>query len=70
MRVKTKTVIEHFGGVAKLAKALNISRAAIYQWGDEVPDSRVYEIHVRSGGVLTVDGMPPTTDAAPEARAA
>jgi hypothetical protein len=42
--MKTKDAIDEFGGVAPLAKALGISTAAIYQWEDEVPPLRVYQI--------------------------
>ena len=42
--MKTKDAIELFGGVAPLARALGISTAAIYQWEDDVPPLRVYQI--------------------------
>ncbi len=44
LRVKTKTAIDEFGGVAELAEALDISPAAIYQWGERVPLLRQYQI--------------------------
>lgn len=31
-------------GIVKLATALNITRAAIYQWGEDVPALRAYQI--------------------------
>ena len=38
LRIMTKsTAINIFGTVANLAKALGISRSAIYQWPDELP---------------------------------
>ena len=42
--MKTSEAIELFGGVAALAKALDISTAAIYQWGEDVPPLRAYQI--------------------------
>ena len=32
------------GGVLQLAKMLGISRAAIYQWGKDVPQARVWQL--------------------------
>lgn len=42
--MKTKDAINKFGTVAKLARALDISVAAIYQWGEDVPPLRAYQI--------------------------
>jgi hypothetical protein len=42
--MKTSDAIESFGGVPALAKALRVTQSAIYQWGDEVPRLRGYEI--------------------------
>lgn len=36
--------------VAKLAHALRISTAAIYQWGEEVPPLRAYQIRELQAG--------------------
>ena len=52
MKIRTEDAIKHFKGVATLATALAITRAAVYQWGEFVPDSRVYQIHVLSGQAL------------------
>jgi len=51
-QVKKKTAVEHFGGVAALAEALKITPAAIYQWGQEVPAPRAYQIEVLTRGKL------------------
>lgn len=32
-------LIQEFGSVSALARALEYSRQAVYQWGDDVPDS-------------------------------
>jgi hypothetical protein len=47
--MRTEDAINLFGetpaaGILNLAAALNITRAAIYQWGDTVPPLRVYQI--------------------------
>jgi hypothetical protein len=42
--MKTSNAIELFGSVRALADALGITVHAIYQWGDEVPKLREYEI--------------------------
>lgn len=42
--MKTKDAIQKHGSVAKLATKLRITTAAIYQWGEEVPPLRRYEI--------------------------
>ena len=36
--------ISKAGSVLILAKMLGITRAAIYQWGNEVPQARVWQI--------------------------
>lgn len=48
--MKTDAVIQHFGGVSKLAQALGISRKAIYQWGEEPPEGRQYQIQLMTSG--------------------
>ena len=42
--MKTQQAIDTFGSIAKLARALGISTAAIYQWGEDVPPLRAYQI--------------------------
>lgn len=42
--MKTQEAIDAFGGVRQLAHALNISTQAIYFWGEDVPELRVYQI--------------------------
>lgn len=37
-------VVDHFGGVDSLAKALGITRQAIYMWAGTVPEGRAYQI--------------------------
>ncbi|MDU4291127.1 Cro/CI family transcriptional regulator [Mixta calida] len=53
--MKTADVIAFFGTKAATARALNCHRLAIYQWGDNVPYSRQYEVEVKTGGALKSD---------------
>lgn len=49
------TVIAHFGGSAKVAAALGISRQAVYGWPEIVPPRRQYEIERITDGALKAD---------------
>jgi hypothetical protein len=42
--MKKSEAVSIFGGVRKLADALGITREAIYQWPEQVPRLRQYEI--------------------------
>lgn len=42
--MKTEFAILQAGGVDKLAGLLEITRQAIYQWGDQLPKAREYEL--------------------------
>jgi len=53
--MKTQDVIAHYGSVARAANALNLSRLAIYKWGEDVPPSREFELEVKTAGVLVSD---------------
>lgn len=44
--MKTKDAIEHAGDAATLAKLLGITQSAICQWGDGVPDKRIWQLKV------------------------
>ena len=44
LAMKTKDAIEQFGSVLVMATALGITREAIYQWGENVPPLRAYQI--------------------------
>lgn len=44
-------VINHFGGILALAKALKIKPQAIYQWKD-IPEQRAYQIHLLTKGKI------------------
>lgn len=48
MDIRTPEVVKHFGSVEKAAEFFQISRQAIYQWGDgPVPRERALELMVR-----------------------
>lgn len=51
--MKTADAIRHFGTQSALAKALGISKQAIAQWGERVPEGRAYQLQVITGGQLS-----------------
>lgn len=53
-------VIEHYGGIAEVARKLSISYQAVQQWVDKgaVPEGRQWQIQALSGGSLVVDAEP------------
>lgn len=53
--MKKQDVIDYFGSVTELAKALKIRPQSISQWGDEVPELRAYQIEHLTGGQLKVE---------------
>lgn len=55
--MKTKDAISHFGNKLKLAKALNVSKSAISQWGDDVPELRAFQIERLTGGQLKATAL-------------
>jgi len=60
--MKTKDAVEHFGSVANLAKVLKISRPAISQWGEFVPDARAFQLQVMTAGLLQHDSQQKDTN--------
>lgn len=53
--MKTADAIKHFGSVKALAEAIAVNRQAIYQWGENVPKPRRYELFLKSGGALAME---------------
>jgi len=41
--MKKADAINYFGSAAELARKLNISEAAVSQWGDTIPQGRAYQ---------------------------
>ncbi|WP_447830433.1 Cro/CI family transcriptional regulator [Aeromonas salmonicida] len=60
--MKKIDAINYFGSAAELAKRLNISEAAISQWGETIPQGRAYQIEVLTVGKLKADPITPTPD--------
>ena len=44
--MKSKQAIKLAGSVIKLATLLGISRMAVYQWGEDVPQARLWQLKV------------------------
>jgi hypothetical protein len=45
--MKTEDAIRHAGGTVKaLAELLKITPSAVPQWGDEVPEPRIWQLRV------------------------
>ena len=66
--MKTSDAIKHFGSVIKLAEALQITRHAVYLWGDNVPCGRAFQIQVLTNGALVANSQEyPERYAEPEA---
>ena len=47
----------HFGSVRAIADALDITVQAVYDWGDEVPNGRAYQLQVITRGVLKANAQ-------------
>ena len=44
--MRTKTAIANAGSAVALAKILSITPGAISQWGEDMPDGRVWQLRV------------------------
>jgi len=54
--MRKSDVIEYFGGTpTSTAKALNITVAAVSQWGEIIPEDRAYKIESLTKRRLRVD---------------
>jgi hypothetical protein len=53
--MKTRHAIATVGGVRALCRLLNCTRSAVYQWGEEIPEPRQYELEVKTNGKLKSD---------------
>lgn len=56
--MKKVDAIKYFGSPTKVAKVLGIYPAAVYQWGEDVPRLRAFEIERITGGKLKADAKP------------
>jgi hypothetical protein len=48
-------VIRHFGTITAMAKAIGISRQAIYDWPELIPEQWAWTIEGKTGGALRVN---------------
>ena len=53
--MKTEDVIKHFGKKANVARALNIARSSVSEWGELVPERRAARLEKLTGGALKYD---------------
>lgn len=53
--MRKSVVIAHFGSIPKTAKALGITRGAVWQWDEIIPRGAAYITQAITHGALTVD---------------
>jgi len=53
--MKTRHAMSLVGGIKGLCELLGCTRAAIYQWGENVPENRQYELEVKTNKKLKSD---------------
>tara|TARA_R110002033_G_scaffold102085_2_gene150058 strand:- start:17 stop:202 length:186 start_codon:yes stop_codon:yes gene_type:complete len=53
--MKTKDAILYFGSKSQLAKNLGLTKSAVSQWPDDVPELRAYQIERLTKGKLKAD---------------
>ncbi|MDM5057627.1 Cro/CI family transcriptional regulator [Aeromonas rivipollensis] len=58
--MKKNDVLEYFGGVSKAANALGITRSAVSQWDEIIPESSAYKIESLTGGQLKANPAAPS----------
>ncbi|GJA55288.1 hypothetical protein KAM348_27110 [Aeromonas caviae] len=68
--MKTNHAVEYFGSKVALAIAIGIHKAAVSQWGENVPKGRAYQLEVLTGGKLKADPAPPSGQERPYQRIA
>ncbi|GAB3215815.1 Cro/CI family transcriptional regulator [Pseudaeromonas pectinilytica] len=50
--MKKQSVIDHFGGVSEVAKALGIKHPAVCRWPDVIPELRARQLDELTNGSL------------------
>jgi len=50
--MKTEVAVSYFGTPVALASALGITRQAVNDWGEFVPEGRAYQLEVLTEGAL------------------
>jgi DNA-binding transcriptional regulator YdaS (Cro superfamily) len=63
--MKTITAVRYFGSKAALARVLGISRQAVTDWGEDVPELRAFQLAEMSGGELKAPRVRPVAPVAP-----
>jgi len=53
--MKRDDLFKHFGGALATAKAFGVTKSAVYQWGEVVPELIAYKAQVLTAGRLQVD---------------
>lgn len=53
--MKKEYVIAYFGTLTKAAIALGVTKSAISQWPDEIPQRRAYEVEKLTKGKLKAE---------------
>jgi len=53
--MKRDDLFKHFGGAIATAKAFGVTKSAVYQWGEIVPELVAYKAQVLTAGLLRVD---------------
>lgn len=66
--MKTSDVIAYYGSLTLAAEALNLSRHSLYQWGEQVPPARQFELQVKTNGKLISDYTREQTAGTPPGR--
>lgn len=57
--MKTSTAVAYFGSKAALARALKISRQAVTDWGEDVPELRELQLEKLTDGALEAAAIEP-----------
>jgi transcriptional repressor of cell division inhibition gene dicB len=52
---KTEVLSHWNNNGAAVARAIGITKSAVSQWGDVIPEAMAYRVQEASGGVLKVD---------------
>lgn len=53
-----KEAVNYFGSASRVAEALNLTRAAVSQWPEVVPELRQLQLERITGGKLKAESMP------------
>lgn len=53
--MKTKDVLDYFGGVRQTAEALGMTTSAVYLWKEEVPKTRQAHVEAATKGKVKRD---------------